>query len=136
MHGPGKPISVCSEHIKPLNCSNGCLGVEIDELAELKSGTHSGCAICREPSSGKPLRILRKCNHPHCYGRFHVTSFEELHIADLLPKRRKPHAEEAVGAIADVLEQDIAAEAQVKQIEAIATAHFTTTDPATTPPYK
>jgi len=89
LHGLGKPISVCSKHIKPLDCPNGCLGVEIDETIEFESVTHNGCAICRKSSSGRPLRILRKCDHPRCYGRFHVSSFDELHIADLLPKRRK-----------------------------------------------
>jgi len=84
MHGLGKPISVCSEHIKRLDCPRGCLGVDLDEPSEFDSAKHDGCAVCRKPASWRPFKILRKCAHPHCYCRFHVSTFDEFYLGERL----------------------------------------------------
>lgn len=84
MVGLGKPVRACPDHVKPLHC--GCLGIELSEVDELRAATHPGCAVCHlAPCAARPLfPILRKCQRPGCYGRFHPTSYDELHIDEWL----------------------------------------------------
>jgi hypothetical protein len=87
--GLGNPIRVCTTHVATLNCERRCLGVELDGLAELKSATHAGCAVCRQPPRVRAPRTLRKCHHPGCYGRFHQVSIDDLNFGEWLAYYRR-----------------------------------------------
>ncbi len=88
MHGLGRPIRICTRHIDVLDCPHGCLGVNLDDVGELQSATHSGCAVCRLPQprsfGSRPFRILRKCHHRRCCGRFHKVPFDDLCLGEWL----------------------------------------------------
>lgn len=86
--GLGRPIRVCAEHVAVLECPCRGLGVDLDGVSELQAATHDGCAVCRMPPrrspGSRPFRVLRKCQHQRCYGRFHQSSYDELHIGEWL----------------------------------------------------
>jgi hypothetical protein len=80
--GLGNPVHVCTNHVAPLTCQRRCLGVELDGLAELKSMTHDGCAVCQSAANLRPFKTLRRCHHLGCYGRFHPVSVDELNLGE------------------------------------------------------
>jgi len=82
MIGLGNPVRVCTNHVAPLGCERRCLGVEFDGLAELNAMTHDGCAVCQAAPGLRGFRILRKCHHLGCYGRFHPDSVDDLNLGE------------------------------------------------------
>lgn len=92
MIGLGAPIRVCRDHVRVLACPERCLGVELGEYEQLKAAAHPGCAVCRLQPRARKLRVLRKCSHRGCYGRFHPVAIDDTYIDEwidwLLPIRR------------------------------------------------
>jgi hypothetical protein len=80
----GNPIRVCVGHVAALGCERGCLGVDLDGVGEMTSARHDGCAICHSGTGARPFRILRKCHHLGCYGRFHPVSVDDLNLGTWL----------------------------------------------------
>lgn len=90
MIGLGKPIRSCYDHMKVLNCPERCLGVELNDLEELKAPTHPGCAVCRiQPDDSKPFRILRKCSRHGCYARFVREPYDDLLVDEYVSATRR-----------------------------------------------
>ena len=80
-----RPIYVHVEHVGPLSCPNGCLGVELDTHAALHADEHRGCAVCEIAADGPipaSTRTLRQCGNRVCHGRFHQSSYDEFHVAE------------------------------------------------------
>lgn len=101
MSGLARPIRVCDAHVARLSCKQGCLGVELDSVAEMTS-FYPHCHLCKATVTGATQRVmtLRRCPHHGCAGRYHRSSIDELFIAERLSAAARRLRHPLRGAVA------------------------------------